>query len=73
MRVSQLLKAMDKDDMIVIDDYDKPVDDMTIYDGTVRGIKRDNPVNKMHVASICANNDKILVLAEDPKKRANSK
>ncbi len=69
MRVSQLIHAMDKNDIIVIDDYDAPIDKMTIYQGTVRGIKRDNPVNQMHVSSICAKDDTILVLAENPRKK----
>ncbi|MBE6547941.1 MAG: hypothetical protein E7667_03560 [Ruminococcaceae bacterium] len=69
MRVSQLLHVMDKDDLIVIDDYDKPVDQMTIYTGTVRGIKREDPVNKMHVCIVCADNDTILVLATKTSKK----
>lgn len=63
MKVSQLLHVMDKDDPIVIDDYDAPLDNMTLYEGVVRGIKKDDPINKMHVMSICACNDLILVLA----------
>ncbi|MBO5967834.1 MAG: hypothetical protein J6S14_04975 [Clostridia bacterium] len=72
MRVSQLIHAMDKDDEIVIDDFDAPIDNMTIYKGTVRGIKRDDPVNQMHVSSICAKNDTILVLAEKSERKAVS-
>ena len=69
MKVSQLLHAMDKDDLIVIDDYDKPIDKMNVYKGTVREIKRDSPVNQMHISSICADNDTILVLAVKAKER----
>lgn len=69
MRLSQLIHAMDKDDMIVIDDYNAPIDNMTIYQGTVRGIKRDNPINQMHVSNICAKDDIILVLAEKTRER----
>jgi hypothetical protein len=69
MRVSQLIHAMDKDDMIVIDDYNAPIDNMTIYKGTVRGIKRDNPINQMHVSNISVNDDTILVLAEKTRER----
>lgn len=69
MKVSQLLHAMDKDDLIVIDDYDKPIDKMTLYKGNVRGIKRDNPINKMHIMSVCANDDRILLLAVNPKEK----
>lgn len=69
MKVSQLLHVMDKDDVIVIDDYDAPIDNMTIYIGSVREITRDNPINKMHIQSICANKDTILVLATKPKQK----
>lgn len=69
MRVSQLLHVMDKDDEIIIDDYDKPIDKQTIYKGAVGGIKRDDPINKMHVSSICTDGDVILVLAEEPRKK----
>lgn len=69
MRVSQLIHAMDKDDMIVIDDYNTPIDNMTVYEGTVRGIKRDNPINQMYVLNICAKNDTILVVAEKARER----
>lgn len=65
MRVSQITHAMDKDDEIVIDAYDAPIDRMTLYRGSVRGIKKDDPINKMHVSSICADNDTILLLVEN--------
>ena len=64
MKVSQLLHAMDRDDEIVIDDGNKKLDRMTIYSGAVRGIKRDDPINKMVVKGVFATDDKIVVLAE---------
>ena len=67
MKVSQLLHVIDKDDTIVIEDFEKPVTKMQIYVGPVRGIKKDNPINKMHVAGITAVNDTLFILAEDPK------
>ena len=67
MRVSQLIHAMDRSDIIVIDDYNAPVFKNRIYCGEVRGIKRDDPINKMHVSSICADGDVLLVLAEKPR------
>ncbi len=71
MRVSQLLHVMNKDDQIVIDVFDisLPFDKTTLYQGSVSGIKRDDPVNKMHVSSICAVSDIIFVLAEEPRKK----
>lgn len=69
MRLSQLIHAMERDDEIIIDHYDKPIEKMNLYRGTVRGIKKDNPINKMHVSSICADNDVILVLVEQEIKQ----
>ena len=69
MRVSQLIRAMDKNDDIVINDFAKPVDNMTIYEGAVRGIRKDNPINKMHVSCICASNDTICIVAENPREK----
>ncbi|MBR2388138.1 MAG: hypothetical protein IKB02_09840 [Clostridia bacterium] len=67
MRVSQLLHVMDKNDEVVINDFGKAVDKMTIYEGLVKGINRDNPINKMCVACICASDDTIYIVAEFPK------
>lgn len=63
MKVSQLIHKMDRDDEIVIDDYDAPVFQNRIYAGAARGIKKDDPVNQMLIQSICAGGDVILVLA----------
>lgn len=67
MRVSQLLKVMDKDEQICIDDCDKTVDDTELYCGPVSGIKKDNPINKMHVVAIVAINDLMCVGVEEPR------
>lgn len=64
MKVSQLLHVMDKDDDIIIDDGNKKIDRNRVYRGTVRGIKRDSPINKMHVVVIYPYDNKLLVLAE---------
>lgn len=70
MKVSQLIHAMFRDDEIVIDDFDAPtIDKMTLYKGATRGIKKDDPINKMHVLSLCAVNDSIRVLVR--KQRAD--
>ena len=68
MKVSQLLHAMDKDDKIVVDDFDASVENLTVYSGTVRGIKRDDPINRMHVEVISAVDDVIYILARVPRK-----
>ncbi len=49
MKISQLTKLMPKDDEIIIDDENLPIGRMNIYAGTVRGITRDDPINKMHI------------------------
>lgn len=66
MKVSQLLHVMDKDDDIIIDDGNKHIDRSLVYQGTVKGIKRDDVVNKMHVVSIIPCDNKLFILAEDP-------
>ena len=70
MRVSQLTCVMDKDETIVINDFNKPITDMEIYVGAVRGLKKDNPINKMHVSCISAVNDTIFIVVEEPRERA---
>ena len=72
MRVSQLLHAMYKGDSIVIEDYNKPIDKNILYEGTVRGIERDDPINKMHIQSICADGDTILVLVQKPETKGGA-
>ena len=62
MKVSQLLHAMDKDDDIIIENENKRIDRMTIYKGEVKGIKRDNPVNRMHVENVLACDNVMVVL-----------
>ena len=73
MKVSQLLHAMDKDDEIIIDDGNKKIDRNRVYQGSVRGIKRDNPINKMHVVVIYPYDNKLLVLAEYPTEKGGVK
>ena len=62
MRVSQITHAMGKDEKIMIHDYDAPVSKALLFEGTPRGIKRDDPINKMHVNGIIADGDVICVL-----------
>ena len=69
MKVSQLLHVMDKDDPVVIDGYSKPIGQMTVYEGPARGIKRDDPINRMHILSIGAIGDVINILAVEPREK----
>lgn len=68
MKVSQLLHEIDKDELVMIDDLDRNGDDITIYAGAVKGIKKDDPINKMHVEGIAAVGDTIMILAQKTKK-----
>ena len=69
MKVSQLIHAMDKDDELIVDDESKPINKMQLYRGSVRGIKRDDPINAMHVNSVFACDNIIVVLVGERRKR----
>lgn len=71
MKVSQLLKVMDKDDKIFIDHEAKPITKNRIYQGLVRGIKRDDPINKMHVSVIYPCDNNLLILVAEPSKKGD--
>ena len=69
MKVSQLIHAMDKDDEIVIDDFDSRIENLTLYSGAVRGIKKDDPINKMHIICLSALDDVIYVCARKQREK----
>ena len=69
MRVSQLIHAMDRDDVIIVNDGNKKINNMEVYRGEVRGIKKDNPINRYYVHHIFADDDTIVVLAEAQRER----
>ena len=64
MIVSQLLHTIYREDLIRIVDKNLPISSMIIFEGEVRGIKRDNPINKMHVKSIFTDGGVIHIIAE---------
>lgn len=66
MKVSQLLHAMDKDEEILIDNDDvhERITQPPLYEGNVRGIKRDDPINRMHINHIFAHDSVMVVLVE---------
>ena len=68
MKVSQLLHVMDRDDEVVIHDFDAKIDEAEIFSGTPRGIKRDDPINKMHVVCVATMGYAIFILARMPRK-----
>lgn len=45
---------------------------MNVYTGRCRGIKRDDPINRMHVSHIVAKGDVIYVLAKKFTKEKTS-
>lgn len=69
MKVSQLLHAMDKDEEIIIEDESKPINQTTVYQGDVRGIKRDDPINRMHVNRVIACDNVMVVLVGERSNR----
>lgn len=69
MRISQLIHAMDKDEKIIINDESKPINRMELYAGSARGIKRDDPINKLHINSVFACDDIMVVLVGERSKR----
>lgn len=69
MRVSQLIHAMDRDDLIIINDGNKRITNMEVYNGEIRGIKKDNPINRYYVHHIFADGDTIVVLAEEQRRK----
>ena len=72
MKLSQLIHAMDRHDTIIVNAYDKnlPMNKKAIYYGEVRGIYKDNPINKCHVKFVAAMQDELLVeIAVDERRK----
>ena len=63
MKLSQLLKVMDKDDVIIVNkaDHNLGLNDKRLYRGTVKGIYKDNPLNKGHIKYLLPFGNQILV------------
>lgn len=72
MKVSQLLHAMDREDDIIIENGSERIDRMTIYEGEVRGIKRDDPVNRMHVEHVFACDNVMVVLVNEARAKGSA-
>ena len=69
MKVSQLLKVMDKTDWVSVFDAEKPISENLIYEGEVRCIKRDNAINGYHVTKVFAYDDIVIIEAAKPSKK----
>lgn len=62
MKLSQLIYIMDKDDDIIVNTRKNvSIDKKCLYHGTVRGIHKDDPMNKAHVSFLMALDNAILV------------
>ena len=68
MKLSQLTRLMDKDDEIIINDDSKSVLSQRLYAGLVRGINRDNPINKYPITNIFGCDNAIVVFVVEPRK-----
>lgn len=69
MKLSQLIHAMDREDVIIVNDEGQPVDETCLYRGEVRGIKRDDPLNKRHITKLFAFDDMVVVFTVEPTRR----
>lgn len=72
MRVSQLLKVMDKTDLVSIFDAEKSIKENLIYEGEVRGVKKDNIVNGYHINKVFAYDDIVIMEAVKPSKKGGA-
>lgn len=61
MRVSQVLHAMQKDELVRIFDSTKPIDKDTLYESTVRSIRRDSPLLPLGISMLMADEDIIVI------------
>ncbi len=75
MRVSQLLHDMDKRDLVDIvfvqNSEGVCTENEVLYFGEVKGISKDDPINKLHVSNIYAENSIIHVLTESLMEERN--
>lgn len=69
MKVSQLLKVIDKTDWVSIFDAEKSVVENLIYEGEVRGVKKDDTINGYHVSKVFAYDDIVIMEAVKPSKK----
>ena len=66
MKLSQLTRRMDRDDGIVVTDMNRAIDQSVLYDGKVRGIKRDDEINGAFVEVVKAVDSTVHVLVSCP-------
>lgn len=62
MKLSQLIHAMDRDDKIIVNTCKNvPINKKCLYQGKVRGIYKDSPLNKGYIRFLMASDDMIIV------------
>ena len=69
MKVSQILHKMQRCELVHIFDSTAPIDNNTLYEGNVRGIKRDDPLNSKFVTGIWACGDTVVLDVAPPVRR----
>ena len=72
MKVSQLLKVMDRTDFVSIFDAEKGIGNNRIYQGEVRGVKKDDAVNGYHITKVFAYDDVVIMEATEPRKKGGA-
>jgi hypothetical protein len=72
MKVSQVLHKMERGELVHIFDSTKPIDNNTLYEGEVRGVKRDDPVNGKFVTGIWACGYTLVLDVAPPKRRSRA-
>lgn len=72
MRVSQVLHAMDKDDTVVIVDLYGEGDEGELYCGFPGGVKRDDPLNRMHVDTLAACDGDLAIFVKRQTREENA-
>lgn len=73
MKLSQLLKVMDKDDDIIIYEYEKSIINKPIFRGNVKNIHKESPLNKGHIKYLLPCNNRILVEISLAERSENEK
>ena len=69
MKLSQLLHKMERDARIIVEDTSLPIDRMRVYEGEVRGIKRDDALNGYYVENVLVDGNVLVVLAGKPNRK----
>ena len=69
MKLSQLLHKMERDAKIIVEDTSSAIDQMRVYEGEVRGIKRDDALNGYYVENVLVDGNVLVVLAGKPNRK----